>query len=69
MCLQFSPYFVVHIGWYRITGSQEEFAFQLIRMHVYFQVGFTQFSVPIIGDVSTVHDLAEQVTQIVPGYL
>ena len=40
-----------------------------VRVHVDLQVGAAQVAVPVVGDVTTVHNLAEQVSQVLPGYL
>ncbi len=40
-----------------------------IRMHVLLEVGFTQAAVPVVRDVAAVHDLAEQVAQVLPRHL
>ena len=37
-----------------------------IRMHVHLQVGSTETSIPVISDVSSIHDLSKQVPQIFP---
>lgn len=40
-----------------------------LGLHVFLEVRSTQPSVPIIGDVASVHDFAEQIAQILPGHL
>ena len=68
---QFAPcsHHVVHIRRNRVSWSKEEVALQLIGMHVNFQVGLTEFAVPVVGDVSSVHDLAEEIAQVIPRHL
>lgn len=38
-------------------------------MHEFLQVGFTESSIPVISDVSSVHDLPEKIAQVLPGHL
>ena len=38
-------------------------------MHVLLEVSSAQPSVPVVGNVSAVHDLAEQVTEVLPRHL
>lgn len=37
-------------------------------IHVFFEVGATQSAVPIVGDMTAVHDLTKQVAQIFPRH-
>jgi len=39
------------------------------RIHVFLQVSPTKSAIPVIRNVATVHDFAEQVTKIFPGHL
>ena len=41
----------------------------LFRFHVLLQVGPTQSPVPVVSNVTTVHDLTKQVAQVSPGNL
>lgn len=38
-------------------------------MHEFLQVGFTESSIPVISDVSSVHDLPEKIAQVLPRHL
>ena len=38
-------------------------------MHEDLQVGLAEVPVPVVGDVTAVHDLSEQVTQVFPRHL
>ena len=38
-------------------------------IHVFFKVSSTQSAIPVIGNVTAVHDFAEQVAQVFPGHL
>lgn len=40
-----------------------------LGIHVFLQVSLAQTPVPVISDVSAVHDLSKQVSQIFPGHL
>lgn len=40
-----------------------------IWFHVLLQVSSTQSSIPVICDMTAIHDLTEQITQISPGNL
>lgn len=37
--------------------------------HVFFEESFTEFTIPIICDMTTVHDLSKEIPQIFPWYL
>lgn len=41
----------------------------LIGLHVLFQICSTEPSVPVISDMSTIHDLPKQIPQILPWHL
>lgn len=62
-------YLIVNVGRHGIAGSQKQFALQLIRMHVDLQIRSTQPPVPVVGDMTAVHDFAKQISQVVPRYL
>ena len=53
---------------YREAGRQVELAVEHVRVHVLLEVGATQATVPVVGDVPAVHDLAEQIAQILPRH-
>ena len=39
------------------------------RMEEFLQIGLTQSSIPLIGNVSSIHDLSEKIAQVLPRYL
>ena len=41
----------------------------LLRAHEHLKVGPAEPAIPVICDVSSIHDLTEQVAQICPGNL
>ena len=38
------------------------------RIHILLQVGLAQSSIPVVSDVASVHDFAEQVSQVLPRH-
>ncbi len=52
---------IVHVC-LRVSGH-------LVRLHVLFQVSSAQSPVPVISNVTSVHDLTKQVTKVFPWYL
>jgi len=52
----------------RQTDSASELPYHG-RVHVFFEVGAAESAVPVVGDVASVHDLAEQVAQVLPRHL
>ena len=53
---------------YRVTQDHHYHPHH-IRMHVHLQVSAAQAPVPVVSDVASVHNLAKQVTQILPWHL
>ena len=48
--------------------SIDEQTSQHVGVHVLLEVGATQPSVPVVSDVTSVHDLSEQVAQVLPRH-
>ena len=52
---------VVSVGRCAEPRGQHQLPIQLVRMHVLFQVDFTQPPVPVICDVAPIHNISKQV--------
>ena len=53
--------------------NSKNFGFRLrhtdhLRKHKYFEIRSAESPIPIVGDMTAVHDLAEQIAQILPRY-
>ena len=58
--------FVIQRWWQRKLGGQLQIAFEHRRIQIRFQIIPTETSIPIVGDVTAVHDLPENVSKIFP---
>ena len=50
----------------RAGGNRSTLLTHHCWIHVFFEIGFAQSTIPIVGDVPTVHDLTEQIPKIFP---
>ena len=64
-----SPYLVVQVGGDLKAWGQQDLPFQHLRPDVLRQVGPAEPAVPVVRDVAAVHDLPEEVAEVVPGHL
>lgn len=62
-------YLVIEAGRDREPRCQVHFPFQHLHTDVLAQVSPAQPPVPVVGDVSPVHDLTKEVPEVVPWYL
>ena len=64
-----APHLVVQVGGDLKARGQQDLPLQHLRPDVLRQVGPAEPAVPVVGDVATVHDLSEEVAEVVPGHL
>lgn len=60
---------VVHVSRQREARGELHLFLHHLRPDVLLQVGTAQPAVPVISDVAPVHDLPEQVTQVIKWHL
>lgn len=64
-----SPHLVVQVGGNLEARGQQHLSLQHLCPDVLSQVGPAQPAVPVICDVTAVHDFTKKVAEIVPGHL
>jgi len=52
---------IVHVPWERESWSKEEFSLQHFWLNKFFQIGLAKSSVPVIRNVTSVHNLTKEV--------
>lgn len=52
---------IVHVRWEGESWSKEEFSFQHFGLNKFFQVGFAKPPVPVICNVTSIHNLTKEV--------
>lgn len=60
---------VVHVAGQREAWSEEKLSFQHLRPDIFLQVSSAQTAVPVICDVTSVHNLTKQVAQVIKRHL
>lgn len=60
---------VVHVAGQRKAWSEEQLPFHHLGPDIFLQVGPAQTAVPVIRDVTSVHNLTKQVTQVIKRHL
>lgn len=60
---------VVHVPGQREARSEEQLSLHHLGPDVFLQVGPAQTAVPVVRDVTSVHDLAKQVAQVIKRHL
>lgn len=56
---------VIHVSGEWESRGEEQFSFQHLRLDVLFQIRPAEAPIPVIRDVTAVHDLAKQIAQVV----
>lgn len=56
---------IIHVSRQEETRRQEQLPLHHLRLDELLQVGPTQAAVPVVRDVTSVHDLPEQVAQVI----
>lgn len=60
---------IVHVPRQGEAGSQVQLSLHHLRLDELLQVGPTESSVPVISDVTSIHDLSKQVSQVIIWHL
>lgn len=60
---------VVHVAWEWEARGRGQLSGQHFWFNELLQVGSAESPVPVIGDVTSIHDLAKEVAQVIVGDL
>ena len=60
---------VVHVSRQWEARCQAQLSIHHLRLDILSQVGATQTAVPVVCDVTSIHDLTEQVAQVIKRHL
>lgn len=60
---------VVHVAWEWEPWGQSQLSFKHFRFNEFLQIRPAESPVPVIGDMASIHDLSEEVTQVIIGDL
>lgn len=69
LCLHLVVAVVVHVAGQREARSEEKLSLHHLRPDIFLQVRPAQAAVPVVRDVTSVHDLAKQVAQVIKRHL